>query len=99
MIVGASILFGITLVGVFIACKVFAYEISVLRKVGAAACFAVLNVVPIPVPFVSFLVPSIALYVCLMDDSYQRSTVNKVFGLTFVFAVIGTLAIYLPQRT
>ena len=28
-------------VGVFIACKVFAYEISVLRKVGAAACFAV----------------------------------------------------------
>ena len=98
MIGGALVLFGITLVGMFIACKVFAYEIPLWRKIGAAAAFSVLNIIPIPIPFVSFLLPPIALYVVLMDNAYQRSQVNRVFGLTFVFAVVAVLVIYLPQR-
>ena len=98
MIGGALVLFGITLVGVFIACKVFAYEIPLLRKVGAAAAFSILNIIPIPIPFLSFLIPPIGLYMVLMDNTYQRSQVNRVFGLTFVFAVVAVLVIYLPQR-
>ena len=33
----------ITFVGVLLACKVFAYEIKLLRKAGAAVCFALLS--------------------------------------------------------
>ncbi|NKC01307.1 MAG: hypothetical protein GKR90_22800 [Pseudomonadales bacterium] len=98
VITGAFVLFGIILAGIFIACKVFGYEIPVWRKLAAAGAFALLNVIPIPViPFANILVPSIALYVLLMDDTYQRSIVNKVFGLTFIFAVIAVLVLYLPQ--
>ena len=98
MIGGALVLFVITLAGVFIACKVFEYDIPILRKVGAAGAFAVLNVVSIPIPFVDLILPPIALYVILMDNSHQRSQVNRVFGLTFLFAIVAILIIYLPQR-
>ena len=94
MLVGALILFGITLLGVLVACKATGYDISWGRKIGAAAAFAALNVIQIPIPFVSFLIPPIALYVILMDDSYQRSQVNQVFGITFIFAIVAVLAIY-----
>lgn len=100
MLGNGLILFGITLAGIFISCKVFEYEISALRKVGAAVIFVVLNVVPmpIPIPFVSLLIPPLGLYMALMDNTYQRSQVNKVFGLTFAFAVVAILVVYLPQR-
>jgi len=94
MLVGALILFGVTFAGVLIACKVFAYEIPLWRKAAAPAVFAALNVIPIPIPFADLLVPPIALYVILMDDSYQRAQVNRVFGVTFIFAVVSVLAIY-----
>ena len=96
MTIGAIILFGITFAGVFIACKVFAYEISIQRKAGSALCFAVLNVIPIPIPipFISVLVPAVGLYMCLMDDTYDRSTVTKVFFLTFFIAIIGVIVVY-----
>lgn len=98
MIGGALVLFGITLAGIYISCKVFEYEISILRKVGAAAAFAVLNVVPIPfIPLANLLIPLIAMYIILMDHSHQRSEVNKVFGLTIAFAVVAVLVIYLPK--
>ena len=86
----------ITFVGVLLACKVFAYEIKLLRKAGAAVCFAFLNTVPIPIPipFINVLISAVGLYVCLMDDSYNRAAVNKVFGLTFVFAVLATMGLY-----
>ncbi len=86
----------ITFVGVLLACKVFAYEIKLLRKAGAAVCFALLNTVPIPIPlpFINVLISAVGLYVCLMDDSYNRAAVNKVFGLTFVFAVLATMGLY-----
>ena len=86
----------ITFVGVLLACKVFAYEIKLLRKAGAAICFALLNTIPIPIPFpfINILISAVGLYVCLMDDSYNRATVNKVFGLTFVFAVLATMGLY-----
>jgi hypothetical protein len=93
----ALVLFGIVLAGVFISCKVFAYEISHLRKAVAAGVFVVLNVIPIPIPLVSLLIPPVGLYIALMDDTHQRSEVNKVFALTFVFAIVGVLAVYLPQ--
>lgn len=96
---GAIVLFGITLAGIFISCKVFAYEITTLRKFVAATVFVVLNVIPIPIPIVSVLIPSLGLYISLMDDTNQRSEVNKVFGLTFAIAVAAVLAIYLPLRS
>lgn len=66
----------------------------------AAGVFVALNVIPIPIPipFVSFLVPALGLYIALMDETYQRSEVNKVFGLTLAIAVVAVLAIYLPLR-
>ena len=82
--------------GVLLACKVFAYEIKLLRKAGAAVCFALLNTIPIPIPlpFINVLIGAVGMYVCLMDDSYNRSAVNKVFGLTFVFAFLATMGLY-----
>lgn len=66
----------------------------------AAGVFVLLNVIPIPIPipFVSFLIPALGLYIALMDETYQRSEVNKVFGLTFAIAVVAALAIYMPLR-
>ena len=98
MIGAALILFGITLAGVFIACKVFDYDLPTWRKAAAAGAFGILNVVPIPIPFADLIIPAIALSVILMDNTYQRSQVNRVFGLTFVFAVAAVLVIYLPQQ-
>jgi hypothetical protein len=102
---GAIVLFGITLAGIFISCKVFGYEISALRKVVAAGVFVVLNVIRIPIPIpilgaiASLLIPALGLYVSLMDETYQRSEVNKVFGLTYAIAIAAVLAIYLPLRS
>lgn len=100
MLDGAVVLFIVTLAGIFISCKVFDYEITAWRKVGAALVFVILNVVPIPlpVPFISLLVAPLGLYMALMDNTYQRSQVNKVFGLTFAIAVIVVLILYLRQR-
>lgn len=96
---GALILFGITFVGIFISCKVFDYKISTLRKMGAALVFVALNSVhiPIPIPFVAFFIAPLGLYMALMDNTYQRTQVNKVFGLTFAIAVFAILIVYLPQ--
>lgn len=98
MIGGALVLFGITLAGIYVSCRIFDYNITILRKVTAAGAFAVLNIVPIPLPFVDLLVPAIALYMALMDNFYERSKVNRVFLLTFVLAIIAVLLIYIPQQ-
>ena len=98
MLWNALILFGIVLAGIYLSCKVFGYEITTLRKVGAAGVFVILNIIPIGFLIISFLIPLIGLYLALMDNTYQRSEVNKVFGLTFVFAVVAVLVIYLPQQ-
>lgn len=84
----------ITYLGIWIACRVYAYEISVLRKGGAALLFGVLSVFQLPIPIIGFLVPFVALYVTLMDDTYDRDTVNRVFVLTFAFAVLATVISY-----
>lgn len=93
----AIVLYIIVLAGIFVSCKVFAYEISHLRKAVAAGVFVVLNVVPIPIVLVSLLVPPVGLYVALMDDAQERSVLNKVFAMTFLFAAVAVLAVYLPQ--
>lgn len=98
MLGGALILFGITLAGIYVACRVFDYTITTLRKLAAAGAFALLNIIPIPIPFVDLLVPPIALYMILMDDSYERAKVNRVFLLTIVFAILSVLVIYIPQQ-
>ncbi len=98
MLIDLLVLGVITFAGVFIACKVFAYEIPVLKQAGAALCFVVLNWLPIPTTILSILVPAVGMYVCLMDNTYQRNTVNKVFALTFLFAAAGTLIVYLPMQ-
>ena len=93
LILGATIF-----VGTIVACKVFAYEITYLRKAGAAVCFIALSWVPVPTVVLQLLVPAVGLYVCLMDNTYQRSTVTKVFALTYLFAAIGMLIIYVPMQ-
>ncbi len=99
MLIDLLVLGAVTFVGAFIACKVFAYDIPILRQAGAALCFIVLNWIPIPTLVLSILVPAVGLYVCLMDNTYQRDTVTKVFALTYLFAAAGTLLIYLPMQT
>ena len=94
MLVGVLLLFSFTLVGIQIGCKLCDYEITTLRKIGAAGCFVLLNNIPIPIPILSFLVPPVGLYISLMDDSYNRSAVNSVFAIAFLFAVLATLAVY-----
>ena len=98
MLIDALILGAIIFVGVAVSCKVFAYEIPVLKQAGAALCFVVLNWLPVPTLVLSLLVPAVGMYVCLMDNTYQRNTVNKVFALTYLFAAAGTLIIYLPMQ-
>ncbi len=98
MILGAIVLFGITLAGIFISCKVFASEISNIRKITATGIFTILNIIPISIPLFSLLIPAIALYMSLIDGTQQHSQVRKVFGLTFVFAIIAILVVYLPQQ-
>lgn len=104
MLDGAVVLFVVTLAGILISCKIFEYEITAWRKVGAASVFVILNVFPIPIPipffgaFISLLVAPLGLYITLMDETYQRSQVNKVFGLTFAIAVFAVLILYLRQR-
>lgn len=104
MLEGAIVLFIVTLTGIFISCKVFDYEITPWRKVGAALVFVILNVFPIPVPVpfigpvISLLVAPLGLYIALMDETYQRSQVNRVFGLTFSIAVIVVVILYLRVR-
>ena len=95
---GGLVLFGITLAGIYVSCRVFEYNITVLRKVTAAGAFAVLNIIPIPLPLVDLLVPAIALYMILIDNFYERSKVNRVVLLTFVFAIISILLVYIPQQ-
>ena len=95
---GGLVLFGITLAGIYVSCRVFEYNITVLRKVTAAGAFAVLNIIPIPLPLVDLLVPAIALYMILIDNFYERSKVNRVVLLTFVFATISILLVYIPQQ-
>jgi len=97
MLVNLLILGVVLLAGIFLACKVFAYEITPLRKVGAALCFVVLNAIPIPIPTFPILVPAVGLYVCLMDSTYQRNVVTKVFAVSYLFAAAGILMVYLPM--
>ena len=93
MLLGLFILFAVTLAGIAVGCAVFSYEISWARKLAAAGIFAVLNVVPIPIPIVSLLLPPVAMYVALMDDRYQRGQVNRVFVLAFVFAIASVVIV------
>lgn len=85
----------IVFVGIWVACKGFGYEISIKRMIVAAGLFAALSAVPIPIPipFIGLLLPALGLYIALMDDTHDRSTVNKVFGFTYIFAVLVTLGL------
>ena len=91
-------LFAIALVGILVACKAFAYEITFLRKVCAAACFAFFYTIPVPFLLLQHGVPAVGLYVCLMDDRYDRRSVRNVFAATYVFAVSATLALFYIHR-
>ena len=87
------ILTAIVFAGVYIACKGYAYEISTRRMLTASLTFAVLMTLPIPIPIVDLIVPAVGLYVGLMDDKFDRSTVNKVFLFTFLFAVLASVGL------
>ncbi len=93
----ALVLFAITFLGTVLACKQFAYNITLRRKAGSAACFAILNSFPIPLPVIDFMIPATGLYMCLMDNSYDRLSVNRVFSLTLVSAIFGILVVYSLQ--
>jgi len=94
LVAHSLVLFVITFVGVILACRVFPYEITIVRKAGASMCFALLNGIPIPLPFLDIIVPALGLYMCLVDNYYDRSTVNKVFVFTFSFAIVSTVVLY-----
>lgn len=102
MVLDAILIAGITFAGIFIACKGFGYEISPARMLGAAVCFAVLEAVPFSSLFsgslrymyragwvLEILVPAVGLYICLMDDTFNRDMVKKVFALSYLFAAFG----------
>ena len=100
MLGGAMVLFLVTLLGIYIACRVFAYQISTARKLGAAACFATLNVLILPfaIPFLSLVLPPVALYVCLRNPRYGRQRITKVFALTFLITVSAIAILYSTER-
>lgn len=98
MLVGSVVLFATTLAGIFFACRVFNYEITTARKIGAALVFMILNALPlpIPIPLIAAALPSVGLYISLVDSTYKHDKVTKVFLVTVLFAIIAILAIYLP---
>ncbi len=79
-----------------IGCRVFSYQLSNARKVSAPLAFAVLAVLPIPlpIPFIDIVLPLLALYMILMDDTYERSKVNQVFGMAFLVSCVSILIVY-----
>lgn len=97
MLANALILFAITLAGIYLSCHLLRYEITDLRKVTAAAVFAVINALPIILPLV-LAASLLALYLLLIEDREQVEQARKAFALTVVFAVIAVLLIYLPQQ-
>ena len=97
MILGTIILFGVTLAGVFGAAKVLGDELSKERKIGTAAVFAILNIVPIDFPGATLTLSMMVLFFGINNRDHSRADVWKMYGLTLLFAIIGILIIYLPQ--
>lgn len=96
LIISALILFIGAFLGVLLGCRVADYHISNARKTAAPLAFAVIAVVPIPlpIPFIDIILPLIALYIALMDDSYERSKVNKVFGVALLVSCGSIVLVY-----
>lgn len=100
LLINSILLFVTTLVAVVIACRVFAYPISFARRVGAAAGFAGLYLItmPLPIPLVEIILPPVGLYVGLMDDDFDHDQVTRVFGLAFSLIVLVALVLFLVER-
>ncbi|MEM1191617.1 MAG: hypothetical protein AAGI72_24000 [Pseudomonadota bacterium] len=96
MLINALILFLGAFIGVLVGCGMAGYHVSNARKLAAPLAFALLCAVPIPIPipFIDIVLPLVALYVILMDDSFERSKVNKVFGVSLVFACGAIFIVY-----
>ncbi|MEM1403878.1 MAG: hypothetical protein AAGG55_11150 [Pseudomonadota bacterium] len=95
MLINALVLFLGALVGVLLGCNLAGYDISNARKFGAPLVFAVLAALPITLPvFLDLIIPLVAFYMLLMDDSLERSKVNRVFGTSMIFVIGAILFVY-----
>ena len=95
MQINGLVLFIGALVGVRLGCNLNEYDISNTRKFGAPLVFAALAALPITLPiFLDIIIPLVAFYMVLMDDSLERSKVNKVFGISMLFVVGAILIVY-----
>ncbi|MEM1412030.1 MAG: hypothetical protein AAGH19_06685 [Pseudomonadota bacterium] len=96
MLFASIVLFVFAAAGIYLACWMFRYEISDARKFGAAAGFVAglwaAHLLPTRIQFVALLLGPVVLWICLMDDTYDRYAVKQVFGVSLFIAVIGTLA-------
>lgn len=82
------------LTGVLFGCRLYEYNISAARKFGAPLAFAILCTIPIPVAILDIVAPLVVLYIILMDNNYERSKVNRVFGTAFLFSFAAILVVY-----
>lgn len=98
MLIHWLILFLASLAGVQVGCNLYDYQISNTRKLGAPMVFSVLALVPIPlpIPFLDIILPLVAMYMLLVDDSYERSKVNKVFFVAILFCGSAVVLVYMP---
>ena len=96
MLINTLVLFAGSLIGILLGCRMYDYNTANTRKLGAALVFALLCIVTtyIPFPFIDIIVPLVGLYVVLVDDSYERGKVNKVFFVSLVSAVLTILLVY-----
>ncbi|MBT8095488.1 MAG: hypothetical protein KJO19_00515 [Woeseia sp.] len=91
MLVISLILFATTLAGIFFACHVFDYDITIARKIAAALVFTILNVVPLPIPVPFLAVAGVGLYISLVDSAHKHVKVIRVFSVTFLLSILVNL--------
>ena len=95
MLINGLVLFIGALLGVLLGCNLSGYDISNSRKFGAPLVFALLAALPISLPvFLDVIIPLVVFYMLLMDDSLERSKVNKVFGISMLFVVGAVFFVY-----
>ena len=84
----------IAFIGVHIGCRLMRHDISVLQQLLAAGSFALLYTVPLAIPVVRHLAPTLALYLVLLFRTEDRWRAARVLAVTWVVAFVATLLLY-----
>ena len=100
MLIAYLLLFGFLALGIYLASWNYHYEISHARKLGAAAGFVIGDVVAdfLPIPLVGLIIPFAVLWATLMDDTFDRETVRKVFFFSLFTGVVGLVGVHFLFR-